>query len=155
MRRLKQGEYKAVCERSGFVVPSSEIVTEWNGRKVRGKYSEPRHPGDTQRIKGEHSTPSWTRPVPENDDFQTRNVWPATSSAPTGYEQTGSFTVALTSITDDAVIRYTVNGDTPSATVGTVYSAPFAIASSLTLKAIAYLASGEVSTVSSFVYTVN
>lgn len=47
-------------------------------------------------------------------------------------------TVAITSQTPGASIRYTTNGSTPSATAGTLYSGPLAVAATTTLKAIAY-----------------
>ncbi|MDD2230311.1 MAG: chitobiase/beta-hexosaminidase C-terminal domain-containing protein [Candidatus Cloacimonetes bacterium] len=46
--------------------------------------------------------------------------------------------VTLSSATSDAVIKYTTNGETPSATVGMVYVAPIAVAENMTLRAYAY-----------------
>lgn len=148
-------DYKAVCERSGGIYNASDMRQEWNGRWVYKKFWEPRHPGDTQVVPGDNLRPSWTRPVPVADTYQTRTVWPVTADPDTGYAQTGAFSVSLKSMTDDAVIRYTTNGSTPSATVGTVYAGPFEVGSTSTVKAIAYLATGETSTVASFAYTVN
>jgi hypothetical protein len=50
----------------------------------------------------------------------------------------GAQSVTLTCATSGSTIRYTVDGSTPSDTIGTVYSGAFSVASSLTLKAIAY-----------------
>jgi hypothetical protein len=52
----------------------------------------------------------------------------------------GPVTVSLTSSTPGALIRYTIEGTTPSATVGTIYTSPFAITGKITVKAIAYSA---------------
>ena len=46
--------------------------------------------------------------------------------------------VTITSETDGAIIRYTTDGNDPTTSTGTVYSAPFAIAETTTVKAIAY-----------------
>src|SRR5262249_38337018 len=62
--------------------------------------------------------------------------------------------VSLSTITAGASIRYTTNGSTPSSTVGTLYSAPFSIAVTTTLKAIAYKAGMTDSGIASAVFTV-
>ena len=51
-----------------------------------------------------------------------------------------SFSLALTSIDPTAIIRYTTNGETPSQTVGSVYSGPITINTTTVVKAIAYTA---------------
>ena len=48
--------------------------------------------------------------------------------------------VAITSATADAEIRYTLDGSTPTATTGTVYTGPVAISSTLVMKAAAFKA---------------
>jgi hypothetical protein len=63
---------------------------------------------------------------------------PAFSPAPGVYATTQSIT--LGSATPGAVIRYTTDGSTPTATTGTVYGGPISLANSATLKAIAYKA---------------
>ena len=63
-------------------------------------------------------------------------------------------TVAITTTTVGASIRYTTDGSTPSSTVGTVYSGPIAVSASTTIKAIAYLAGWTDSAVSSAAYTI-
>ena len=55
------------------------------------------------------------------------------------------FTVEITSLTPGATIRYTLDGTKPSETQGTVYTAPVAIDTTATLRAIAYKA-GALST---------
>ncbi len=51
---------------------------------------------------------------------------------------TEAFEVEISSATEDAVIRYTTNGDEPTATSGTRYSEPVRIARTTTLRAAAF-----------------
>ena len=76
-----------------------------------------------------------------------------TFNPPAGsYSSTQSVTISTT--TTGASIRYTTDGSTPSETVGTVYSGPVSVSSSLTLKAIAYVAGMTDSAVASAAYTI-
>ena len=77
---------------------------------------------------------------------------PTFSPAAGTYASTQS--VAISSTTVGASIRYTMDGSTPSSTVGTVYSGPIAVSASTTLKAIAYLAGWTDSAVNSAAYTI-
>jgi hypothetical protein len=62
--------------------------------------------------------------------------------------------VTITSATSGATIRYTLDGSAPSQSNGTVYSGPVAIATSKTLKAIAFKTGFTDSTVTSSAYTI-
>jgi hypothetical protein len=62
--------------------------------------------------------------------------------------------VTISSTTAGASIRYTIDGSTPTSSVGTVYVSPVAVSSSLTLKAIAYEAGMTDSLVTSAAYTI-
>jgi len=62
--------------------------------------------------------------------------------------------VAITTATSGATIRYTVNGTTPTESVGTVYAAPVHISETLTLKAVAYRAGWTTSSVTSALFTI-
>jgi hypothetical protein len=62
--------------------------------------------------------------------------------------------VSITSSTASALIRYTVDGSTPTETQGTVYSGPVNISSATTLKAIAYASGFTDSTVTSATYLI-
>lgn len=62
--------------------------------------------------------------------------------------------VAITTTTAGAAIRYTTDGTTPTETVGTVYTAPVRLSSSVTLKAVAYLSGLITSAVTSGSYTI-
>jgi len=61
---------------------------------------------------------------------------PTFSPAPATYTSTQA--VAIATSTPGATIRYTVDGAAPSETVGTLYSGPVTVATTTTLKAIAY-----------------
>ncbi|MFA6127554.1 MAG: chitobiase/beta-hexosaminidase C-terminal domain-containing protein [Bacteroidales bacterium] len=63
---------------------------------------------------------------------------PVFSPAPGSFERPQS--VTLSCATPGSAIRYTTNGTTPDATNGTLYSAPVQVNTSLTLKAVAFLA---------------
>ena len=68
--------------------------------------------------------------------IQEQCATPSFSPAPGAYSDPQSVTISTA--TSGATIRYTVDGSTPSSTVGTVYAAPVAITANTTLKAIAY-----------------
>ena len=61
----------------------------------------------------------------------------APSISPNGGSAAVSQLVTLVTETPGASIRYTLDGSTPSATVGTLYTAPFTLTSSAVVKAIA------------------
>jgi len=64
-------------------------------------------------------------------------------AAPTFSPSPGTYapaqSVTLATATPAATIRYTMDGSTPSGTVGTVYSGQIAVPSSVTIRAVAYL----------------
>jgi hypothetical protein len=78
---------------------------------------------------------------------------PSFSPAPGSY--TSAQTVSITTTTSGASIRYTTDGSTPTATTGTLYVGPISIASTTTLKAIAYKTGVTDSSVSSGTYTIS
>ncbi len=63
--------------------------------------------------------------------------------------------VAITSATSGASIRYTTDGSTPSETAGTIYSGPVSISTTTTLKAIAFETGFTDSAVTSGTYTIS
>jgi alpha-galactosidase len=79
----------------------------------------------------------------------------APTFSPAGGTYTSSQTVTITSSTSGASIRYTTDGSTPSETAGTIYSSPVSVATTTTLKAIAYKSGMTDSTVASAAYTIN
>ncbi|MFM7102799.1 MAG: chitobiase/beta-hexosaminidase C-terminal domain-containing protein, partial [Verrucomicrobiota bacterium] len=62
-------------------------------------------------------------------------------------------TVTLSSATPGAAIRYTTNGSTPSPTTGTLYTGPFTLAASATVRALAYATGYANSAVTSASFT--
>ncbi|HZP59650.1 MAG TPA: chitobiase/beta-hexosaminidase C-terminal domain-containing protein, partial [Opitutaceae bacterium] len=80
------------------------------------------------------------------------------AAAPVFSPAAGSYataqSVTITSATGGASIRYTTDGSNPSETAGTLYSGPVSIASSVTLKAIAFESGFTDSTVTSGAYTI-
>jgi hypothetical protein len=80
----------------------------------------------------------------------------APSFSPGAGTYTSSQTVAITTTTGGASIRYTTDGITmPTETVGTLYSGPVLISATDTLKVIAYEAGMTDSTVTTGLYTIN
>ena len=65
---------------------------------------------------------------------------PVITPTPAAANPADSFSVAITCATGGVTIRYTVNGDAPSSTVGTVYTTgvPFTVTRTCTVRAIAY-----------------
>jgi hypothetical protein len=84
---------------------------------------------------------------------QTATAAPAFS--PGGGTYTSAQSVAITSTTSGASIRYTLDGSTPSSTSGTLYTGPVLIGATSTLKAIAYASGLADSAVVSATYTIN
>src|SRR6202047_4050912 len=66
-----------------------------------------------------------------------------------GGTYTTAQTVAISSTTTGSSVRYTTDGSTPSSTVGTLYTSPIPVSSSMTVKAIGYMSGWADSAVSS------
>lgn len=67
---------------------------------------------------------------------------------------TGSQNVAITTATAGASIRYTTDGSTPTASSGAIYSGPFHVSATTTVKAIAYKSGMTASGVATSVITI-
>ncbi|MDX2110512.1 MAG: chitobiase/beta-hexosaminidase C-terminal domain-containing protein [Verrucomicrobiota bacterium] len=84
---------------------------------------------------------------------------PQSVSAPTFSLAAGTYndtqSVTISTSTAGASIRYTTDGSTPTSTTGTVYGSAVSIATTTTLKAIAYKTGMNDSTVSSALYTID
>ncbi len=63
--------------------------------------------------------------------------------------------VTISSSTTTATIRYTTDGSTPDSATGTIYTGPVSVATSQTLKAIAYQSGFADSSVSTAAYVIN
>ncbi len=75
--------------------------------------------------------------------------------SPVAGTYTSAQSVTISTTTSGASIRYTTDGSTPTSSVGTLYSSPVSVSSSLTLKAIAYKAGMTDSLVASAAYTIS
>ncbi|HVU32230.1 MAG TPA: chitobiase/beta-hexosaminidase C-terminal domain-containing protein [Opitutaceae bacterium] len=73
---------------------------------------------------------------------------------PPGGTYVSAATVAITTTTSDAAIRYTLDGTTPTSTTGIAYTGPVTITSSATLQAVAYRSDGSLSTLTTGTYTI-
>src|SRR5208337_774842 len=78
----------------------------------------------------------------------------APTFSPSGGTYTTAQTVTLSSTTSGATIRYTLYGSAPSETAGTVYTAPFAVSGTTTVKAVAYASGLTDSSVATAIYTI-
>ncbi|HTB81563.1 MAG TPA: TIM-barrel domain-containing protein [Opitutaceae bacterium] len=76
------------------------------------------------------------------------------SFSPVGGTYSNTQSVAITTSTPGATVRYTTNGSAPSETAGTVYSSPVSVSSSEVLTAIAYESGFTDSNVTSASYTI-
>ena len=87
------------------------------------------------------------------------NPTPQQVAAPTFSPPSGAYsstqTVTISSSTQGATIRYTTDGSAPTEAVGTVATASVSVATSETLKAIAYEAGSADSTVTTGTYVIN
>ena len=83
---------------------------------------------------------------------------PNTVAAPNFSPGSGTYTsaqsVAISTTTPGATIRFTTDDSTPTATVGTPYSGPIAISATTTLKAVAYVAGWNDSPVVAATYVI-
>lgn len=64
MRKLRAGDFWRIDDRTGFRVPASETVKEWNGAIVHRRHSEPRHPQDLLRARPNRMRVPDARPPP-------------------------------------------------------------------------------------------
>jgi hypothetical protein len=80
-------------------------------------------------------------------------------ATPTFSPASGKYTafpsVTISTATSGASIRYTTDGTTPSETVGTLFTAPFTVSSTTTIKTIAYGSGMIDSAVASATYTIS
>ena len=80
-----------------------------------------------------------------------------TADAPTFAPAAGTYEstqLVTLSSSAGATIRYTIDGSTPSESVGTIYTGPVSVASTTTIKAIAYGEGWTTSTVSSAIFRI-
>ena len=78
----------------------------------------------------------------------------APTFSPAAGTYTAAQTVTISTTTSGASIRYTINGTTPTETVGALYSGPVSVSVTTTIKAIAYKAGMTDSPVSTAAHTI-
>lgn len=66
---------RAICDRSGFEFPLSELVREWTGLMVHPSYCDKRNPQDLIRPPRETVLP-YTRPEADDTFLSTNEVQP-------------------------------------------------------------------------------
>jgi len=74
---------------------------------------------------------------------------------PAGGSYTADQTVEITCATQGAAIRYTTDGSVPSPSSGNIYSGPFTLSRSATIKAVAYKSAAITSAVASVEFAIN
>lgn len=67
--KLTSGDYFCRCDRTGFKVPASEVVRQWDGSIVWNRVAESRHPQDFVRGVREDTSLPFSRPVNGADRF--------------------------------------------------------------------------------------
>lgn len=91
--------------------------------------------------------------------ISTSNPPPSTTATPVitpnGGTFAGSAAVAITCATANSGIRYTLNGAAPTASSGTLYTGPFSVTASTTVKAIAFASGFLDSAVASSTFTLD
>ena len=124
------------------------IPTETDGTV----YTAPVHVATNLTLRAVAFMSGWTTSTVTSGDYEITGTVaaPEFSVAPGTYAT--AQTVAITTSTSGAAIRYTIDGSTPSETVGTVYTSPIPVSRSLTLKAVAFMSGWTTSAVTSGEY---
>jgi biotin transporter BioY len=117
-------------------------------------YTSPIPVSSSMTVKAVGYNSGWTNSTVSSAAYTITGTVAVPTFSPTGGTYTAPQTVTITTSTTGSSIRYTTDGTTPSATVGTLYSAPIPVSSSKTVKAIGYKSGWTNSAVSSAVYTI-
>lgn len=62
----RPGDYRVICDASGFKCWASDTVIQWNGLRVLRRFAEQRHPQDL--LRSVKDNPSVPNPRPEAAD---------------------------------------------------------------------------------------
>jgi hypothetical protein len=89
----------------------------------------------------------------ETEVYTVDTTAPTLSASPAGGDFTAAQNVTLSTDDSTAIVRYTLDGSTPTAT-SAAYNGPIRVASSLTLKAVAFDPVGNASDEGSWSYTI-
>ena len=109
------------------------------------------------RLLGHGNTSNLWNSIAETEIWGTPGS--AAVAAPTFNPDAGAYSsaqsITISSTTSGAAIRYTLDGSTPTATTGTLYSGPVTISSTATLQAIAYESGMTDSSITSARYAIS
>ena len=109
----------------------------------------------TSALKAIAYRPNWDS-SPIASGVYTINAPAATPTfTPNGGTHTNSVSVSLSCTTPSSTIRYSIDGSTPTRSVGTIYSGAFTLTSTTTVKAVCYANSYSTSAVGTQTFTVN
>lgn len=153
---LYKGKFKEFAETAntiteGGITYQTHNLTGRFFRRVYDKYIKYSIREDSPSANATKLAAWFTAPQEYGDAFQD------TVAAPTADPVAGAValnsTVALSTITAGATIRYTLDGSTPNAT-STIYDGPITIDEAKTIKAMAFKAGSNPSTVLSAAYTI-
>ncbi len=117
-------------------------------------YTGPVRLGTSATLKAVAYLAGWTPSPVTAGDYTISTLVAAPVFDPPAGTYDSARDVAITTSTSGATIRYTVDGTTPTESVGTVYTAPVHVADTLTLRALAYRSGWTTSSVTSALYTI-
>ena len=117
-------------------------------------YAAPVHIADSGTIKAVAYRTGWTTSSVTSAQYTIAPLVAGPTFTPPAGTYIPAQDVAIATTTAGAAIRYTTDGSTPTATNGTIYAGPVHIASSLTLKAVAYQAGWTTSPVTTGQYVI-
>jgi uncharacterized repeat protein (TIGR02543 family) len=151
-------KYNDILKNIDILVKRNGVnVLSWNGNVVDGFSSNLKYLGISMNGSWSNSG-RYEKAIIDNVSFSPSDN-SAIVSDPTFSLSEGNYTspqqITLSTSPADATIRYTIDGSNPSETAGTIYSGPFQISNSTTIKAIAYKTGWITSQVASGTYTVN
>lgn len=75
----RPGDWRAICDASGFEFWASELVLTWDGRRVHRRFvgeETSRHPQDLLRSKPDDQSVPWSRPEREDVFLSPGDVTP-------------------------------------------------------------------------------
>lgn len=76
----RAGDWRVICDRSGFKVWASECVKTWDGLRVHRRFvgdEQQRHPQDLVRGVPDRQAVAWTRPEATDVFLSAGSVTPA------------------------------------------------------------------------------
>jgi len=153
---LYKGKFKEMTETANTI---TEGGITYQTHNLTGRFFKRAYDGhikysmreDTPSVNATKIAAWFTEPQEYGDAFGETAVAPVAD--PVAGAVAADSTVALSTTTPGATIRYTLDGSTPNST-STVYDGPIAIPAALTIKAIAYKSGMNPSTMLTAAYTI-